>query len=100
VNDVRTLTRSETDRMVGGVCGGLAKYFSVDATLVRVVFVATVVFGGAGLWAYLALWVLVPRESRVGADPREVRRDGMAEGQQFAQDTARAARDAFNRTNA
>ena len=100
MDEVRKLTRSETDRMVAGVCGGLAEYFSIDPTLVRVLFVATAIFGGAGLWAYLVLWVLVPRTSRVDADPRDVMRDGMAEGQQFAQDTARAAKEALRRVRA
>ncbi|HZD01674.1 MAG TPA: PspC domain-containing protein [Actinomycetes bacterium] len=58
----RKLYRSRTDRMVAGVCGGLARYFNVDATLIRVLFVALAVFGGSGLVIYLAMWVIVPSE--------------------------------------
>jgi phage shock protein C len=58
----RKLYRSRTDRKLGGVCGGLAQYFGVDATLIRVLFVVLAVLGGSGLILYLALWIIVPRE--------------------------------------
>jgi phage shock protein C len=44
------------------VCGGLAQYFNVDATLVRVLFVLLAVHGGSGLVLYLAMWIIVPNE--------------------------------------
>lgn len=91
------LTRSETDRMIAGVCGGIAQAYEIDITLVRVVFVALVPFGAVGLWVYVALWLLVPPASRADADPRDVVREGLAEGRKFAEDTARAARDALQR---
>jgi phage shock protein C len=49
--------------MIGGVCGGLADYFGVDPTLVRAVFAAITVLGGAGALLYLILWVVMPLES-------------------------------------
>jgi phage shock protein C len=69
MSDVRKLTRSETDRMIAGVCGGVAEYFSVDPTLVRVVFVLLAVFGGGGLIVYAAMWLLVPPASEVTTLP-------------------------------
>jgi phage shock protein PspC (stress-responsive transcriptional regulator) len=48
--------------MFGGVATGLARYFAVDVTLVRVVLVALAFLGGAGVPLYLAAWVLVPEE--------------------------------------
>ncbi len=60
------LRRSATDRMVGGVCGGLAGYSGIDAVLWRVAFVALTVLGGSGLLFYVLLWVLMPSEP--GAD--------------------------------
>ena len=54
------LRRSATDRMVGGVCGGLAGYSGIDAVLWRVAFVALTVLGGSGLLFYVLLWVLMP----------------------------------------
>ena len=56
------LRRSYTDRMLGGVAGGLARYFGVDPTLVRIAFAVLTVFGGAGLWLYLAGVLLIPDE--------------------------------------
>ena len=58
----RKLYRSRTDRKLAGVCGGLAQYFNVDATLIRVLFVALAVLGGSGLVIYLVMWVIVPSE--------------------------------------
>ena len=60
----RKLYRRRGDRMLAGVCGGLADYFRVDVTLIRVIFVVLAVMGGAGLVIYLAMWLLVPEEPR------------------------------------
>ena len=54
------LRRSGTDRMLGGVCGGLAEYSGIDAVLWRVGFVALTFLGGSGVPLYLLLWVLLP----------------------------------------
>ena len=54
------LRRSRTDKILGGVCGGLAEYSSIDALLWRVGFVALTLAGGAGVIVYLLLWVLMP----------------------------------------
>ncbi|MCB0968861.1 MAG: PspC domain-containing protein [Ilumatobacter sp.] len=53
------LYRDTGDQKIAGVCSGLARYFDVDTTLVRVVFVALLIFGGWSLVAYLLLWWLV-----------------------------------------
>lgn len=55
--------RDRKGRMVAGVCGGVAQYFGLDVTLVRVIVaVVSVVTGGAGVLAYLAAWVIIPGE--------------------------------------
>jgi phage shock protein C len=65
----RTLTRSSDDRYIGGVAGGLGRYFDIDPTLVRVGFVfATLVTGGAAIVGYVALLAFVPSDARDG-DP-------------------------------
>jgi phage shock protein PspC (stress-responsive transcriptional regulator) len=56
------LRRSYTDRMLGGVSGGLARYFNVDTMIVRIAFVVLTVFGGAGIPLYLAGLLLIPEE--------------------------------------
>jgi phage shock protein C len=62
MDPTRKLYRSKTNRKLAGVCGGLAQYFNLDATLIRVLFVALAVLGGSGLVIYLAMWILVPKE--------------------------------------
>jgi phage shock protein C len=54
------LQRSDTDKLAGGVCGGLAEYSGIDSLLWRVGFVGLTVAGGAGVLVYLLLWVLMP----------------------------------------
>ena len=54
------LRRSGTEKMLGGVCGGLAEYSGIDPVLWRVGFVGLTVAGGAGIVIYLLLWVLMP----------------------------------------
>ena len=59
------LTRSTTDRKLAGVCGGLAEYFRVDATVVRLVWVILTIVPGAivlGLVAYLVAWFIMPAD--------------------------------------
>ncbi|MBP1464525.1 PspC domain-containing protein [Candidatus Chloroploca sp. M-50] len=58
------LVRSSSNRMLGGVCGGLAGYFNIDATIVRLVFVLAVLSGLSPL-LYLILWIVMPEEARV-----------------------------------
>jgi len=58
----KKLHRSRIDRMLGGVCGGLAEYFDIDPTLVRVLFAISVAFGGSGIIAYIILWIVVPEQ--------------------------------------
>jgi phage shock protein C len=57
------LRRSRTDRMLGGVCGGLAAGLGADAALLRVLLVAlTLITGGAAAIVYIAAWVLAPED--------------------------------------
>ena len=57
------LYRSKSDRMIAGVCGGLARRFNISSTWVRLAFVFIVLLGGAGFLLYLILWVIMPEES-------------------------------------
>ena len=61
-DEVKKLYRSTDDQWLAGVCGGLAKYFNVDPTLVRVIFVVLALIGLGGVLIYLVLWVIVPPE--------------------------------------
>jgi phage shock protein PspC (stress-responsive transcriptional regulator) len=59
----RLLRRRASDRVLGGVAGGLGDYFNVDPLLIRITFVGLMIFGGAGLMLYVLAWLLIPAES-------------------------------------
>jgi phage shock protein C len=62
-NGTKALVRSRKGRMVAGICAGIADYFGLDATLVRVIVaVVSVITGGTGVLAYLVAWVIIPEE--------------------------------------
>ena len=58
----RRLYRSKYDRQIAGVCGGLAAYFNVEPTIVRVIFLLITFMGGPGLLLYIVLALVVPEE--------------------------------------
>lgn len=60
----KRLYRSTTNRIFGGVCAGLAEYFNVDPTLVRVLFVAFAFGGGFGIGLYIILWIVIPEQGK------------------------------------
>jgi phage shock protein C len=55
------LTRSESDRLIAGVAGGIAQRFGFNSTLVRLAWVLSVFFGGFGILVYLILWIALPK---------------------------------------
>jgi phage shock protein PspC (stress-responsive transcriptional regulator) len=64
VPNASRLTRSATDKKIAGICGGLAEYFGVDATAIRLLWVVLSIFCGAvigGVIAYLVAWLIIPR---------------------------------------
>ncbi len=56
------LRRNINDKVVGGVCSGLAEYFNIDTTLVRAIVASSIIFAGVGLGLYIVLWIVVPAE--------------------------------------
>jgi phage shock protein C len=75
----RVLRRSTDDRVIGGVCGGVARYLGVDPVAVRLGFVVLTIAGGGGILLYLVAWLLIP-EQRPGEDigpPAHARLEGI-----------------------
>ncbi len=66
----RRLTRSRTDQVIGGVAGGLGAYLDVDPVLIRIAWVALVLFGGTGILLYILAWVIIPEEDVDVAEER------------------------------
>jgi len=54
-----TLKISETNKIIGGVCGGLSETTGMDATLIRILFICSVIFAGVGVIPYIVLWLLM-----------------------------------------
>ena len=67
--ETRRLYRSRRQRVLGGVCGGLAEYFGIDPLIVRIIAIALVFAGGAGFLAYFAAWLLVPDAETESGEP-------------------------------
>jgi len=65
--EVRRLLRSRSDRVLGGVCGGLGRYLNVDPVLLRIAAVALALSGGAGVIAYIVAWIVIPENT--GEEP-------------------------------
>ncbi len=61
----RRLYRSQTDKMLGGVCAGLGQYLDVDPTVIRLIFILAALLGGHGILLYLILWLVMPPENQV-----------------------------------
>jgi phage shock protein C len=51
-----------TDKMIGGVCAGIANYWDLDKSLVRIVFAALILAGTFGFWLYILMWIIIPTE--------------------------------------
>jgi phage shock protein C len=68
---IRKLYRSESDRMIAGICGGLGRFFGIDSTLIRLLFILSIFLGGGGIFVYLIAIFIVPLESdRKDAAPK------------------------------
>jgi phage shock protein C len=94
------LTRSTTEAMVAGVCGGLAEYFNIDPVIVRLIFVLVTLTSGLGIPVYFVLWIIMPRAN---AAKRQNLQQGFEEfsqeasrfGQEFGQEASRMGREVF-----
>lgn len=70
--NTQKLYRSQTEKMIAGVCGGLGEYLNLDPTIVRLIFVLLFFLGGHGILVYLVLWLVMPLEAQKAAPPAEI----------------------------
>jgi phage shock protein C len=62
---MKKLYLSDSDRKIGGVCGGIGEYVDKDPTLIRILFILVILFSlGFGILAYLAMWLIVPKKPK------------------------------------
>jgi phage shock protein C len=97
----KKLYRSNKDKMLGGVAGGLAEYFEIDPTLVRIIFVVSLFAGGAGVLAYIILWIVVPEEPYTFTKPASSADNNQSEGSsETSGETAQPGNEAYNQAMA
>lgn len=92
----KRLYRSETDRIIWGVCGGLAKYFDIDPTIIRIIAVLSIFFSGAGIIAYIILAIVIPSEKSRATDPKEAVRENIEELKTAADSFGKEVRETFS----
>ncbi len=85
----KRLYRNRSDRMIWGVCGGLANYFDMDPTIVRVITALSIFLGGVGLWAYIILAIVVPLEDSKAAEPKDTIKENVEEMKETARELGR-----------
>lgn len=68
----KKLYRSENDRIIAGVCGGIAEYFDIDSSIVRLIFIFLFIYGGSGILVYIILWIVLPVKSSIGLSSDDV----------------------------
>lgn len=93
-NSYSLIYRSEDNKILGGVCGGLGEYFKIDPNIIRVIFVLLAVFGGSGFLIYIILWIMLPSKSQanIGKDHLKENLHEMKEKvRQFAHDFKNSA---------
>ncbi len=92
----RRITRSQNDRMIAGVAGGLAAAFGIDPLFVRIGFVVLTLFNGVGALLYLALWLIVPNEGSLSAG-RSTVHEAIAEMRAYVESLITQIRGVFSR---
>jgi len=96
--DMKRLYRSETDKMIGGVCGGLGAYLGMDPLILRILFVAAAMLNGIGLPIYLMMWLFLPTERAVEMAREELVRQNAQEIRNRARELTQEARGAFDQS--
>lgn len=93
----KRMLRTNTDRMIAGVAGGLSTYFNIDPVFIRLAFVILALFNGFGALLYLAMWVLLPNENSTASDTRSHIQENINEMQESAERLIDRVRSAFQR---
>lgn len=62
MDEKKKLYRSDEGKMLGGVCAGLAEYFGIDATIIRLIWVFLVLTAGTGILAYIIALIIIPKK--------------------------------------
>lgn len=85
-NPSRQLYRSEANRVIGGVCGGIGEYFDIDPIFIRLIFLFLFFYSGSGLLIYMILWLVLPSEHATKQMPSRTVRQNWKEMKSSAKD--------------
>ncbi len=91
----RRMTRSRTERLLGGVAGGIAEYTNIDPLWVRVAFLVLSLFNGLGAIIYLIMWLLTPIDGTQTTDTRSQVRENVNDMQEATQRVVQQVREMF-----
>lgn len=59
---MKNLLRRTKNKIIGGVCGGFAKWLNIDTSVLRILFALALIFFGFGFWIYIICWIIIPEE--------------------------------------
>ncbi len=93
----KRLYRSRTERVIWGVCGGLAKYFDIDPTIIRVIAILLIFASGFGILAYIIIAIIVPLEGSSVATPREAVKENIEDIKASASELGNEIRSTFRK---
>jgi phage shock protein C len=93
----KRLYRSRDDRLIFGVCGGLAKYFDIDPVIVRIITIVVALVTGVGILAYIVMGIVVPLESSQVSEPKDVIKENVEEYKQTASQLGDEIRSTFGK---
>ncbi len=88
-NDLSKLYRSENNKVIAGVCGGLGEYFDIDPVILRIILVLITIFGGSGLLIYIILWIVIPSKSTLGKKSEDYIKENVEEIKTKSQDAVK-----------
>ncbi|NJD53099.1 MAG: PspC domain-containing protein [Candidatus Methanoperedens sp.] len=91
------ITKSKTDKVIDGVCGGIAEYFGIDSVIVRLIFVVLVFLNGIGLLLYIILVIIMPNAEQAGQPPKETIQENVQEIGERVKETGEGLGQAFSR---
>lgn len=91
------ITKSKTDRVIDGVCGGLAEYFGIDSLLVRLAFVALMFIKGVGVILYIILMIVMPKAEKENQSPKETIRENVQEISERVKEAGEDLGEAFSK---
>ena len=97
--ETKKLFRSVDDNIIAGVCGGLAEYFQIDGSLVRIIFILLAIGGGSGVLIYVILWLVVP-SAKQNSSGKQNKEEKIKEFADEAKDKAKSmAKELDNRSS-